>query len=148
MKAKLLAAILLFMSLFSYSQERWQADLHISSTKGFCNGKDSVTLKVEVRNYNDDDTRNVKMLITLPVEVKVLSLPANCQLLRKSIPAGTVFTGCVECLIGNMAVNQTNTIILSTSLSAYGNRFGVFVWGETPDPLPSNNFKEILVTCK
>jgi hypothetical protein len=144
--AFLFAGIFAFMAISG--QERWQADLHIQAMKASCEGTDKVISKVVVKNYNDDDTRNVVLTILLPVEVSVVQLPANCQLVNKGSAANNNLTGCVQCTLGNMTVNQVVEVTLTTTKSKFTNKFGAFVYGETPDPVPANNYKEVIVTCK
>lgn len=137
------------LSLMAVSgQERWQADLHILAMKASCEGADKIISKVIVKNYNDDDTRNVVLTILLPVEVSVTQLPANCILVNKGSAANNNLTGCVQCTLGNLAVNQTVEVTLTTTRSKFTNKFGAFVYGETPDPVPANNYKEVIATCK
>lgn len=148
MKKVTLLLVTVFAFLAVSGQERWQADLHILAMKASCEGADKVISKVVVKNYNDDDTRNVVLTILLPVEVTVVQLPANCQLVNKGSAANNNLTGCVQCTLGNMAVNQTVEVILTTTKSKFTNKFGAFVYGETPDPVPANNYKEVIATCK
>lgn len=138
--------ILAFMAVSG--QERWQADLHILAMKASCEGTDKIISKVIVKNYNDDDTRNVVLTILLPVEVSVIQLPPNCVLVNKGSAANNNLTGCVQCTLGNLAVNQTAEATLTTTKSKFTNKFGAFVYGETPDPVPANNYKEVIATCK
>lgn len=148
MKQLLLLCLITLAFFNTKAQERWQADLHIVALKGDCEGKDLINFKVAVKNYNDDDTRNVMLTILLPVEVSVKNLPANCKLVNAASAPNNPYVGCVQCKLGNLSVNQTTEVIITTTRSKYVNRFGAFVYGETPDPDPSNNFKELTITCK
>lgn len=95
-------------------------------------------LKVVVFSYWDDTARNVRLQITLPPGLKVVSLPVYCM----SVAMADGTHGSISCDVGDMNVNTTRTVDIALARSyAFGQRTaGVFVWNTLPDPMPSNNF--------
>jgi hypothetical protein len=104
--------------------------------------------QIVVENDNDDDARNVQLIITLPPTSHVPTLPANATTSQPTYMDPNVpwpVIGNVVFSLGTIAVNGTVTVSLqSESLAAVGGpstAIGAFVVGSLPDPNGANNFR-------
>src|SRR5215470_11414293 len=93
------------------AQERGQADVQISSIN-VTEANNRLTCQVTVFSENDDDARDVRLFILLPVEVKFIEASNVCK--RVSTPANT--DGVVECQLGDLRVRESKTIQVSTTV--------------------------------
>jgi len=153
---------LLGISFSGFSQARWQADVSISSvsitpilkksprpTNTINQPPTTVvqatdeTLKctITVHNENDDDARATMLLVLLPVEVSVVSMPSNATL-DPSVNASQPFAGYISFNLGQMAVQQNITVEFTFTKSKYGNKVGAYAFSDSPDPNPANNHKD------
>jgi Domain of unknown function DUF11 len=168
----LLTAIILPGSIFllllsahsSYAQERWQADVSVTSVvissaqslKKTARGTDNINRPVEkvvqavddnlkctitIHNENDDDAWGTMMVVVLPVEVSVLVMPANATL-DKSVTATQPLAGHIIFNIGHMTVGQNVTVEFTFTKSKFGNKVGAYAYSDSPDPNPVNNYKD------
>jgi hypothetical protein len=163
------AKILLLMLLLSFSakdiiaQARWQADVSVSSVtitpaglkkvsrpgdninvpqqKVVQAADDNLKCTITLHNENDDDAWGTMLVVVLPVEVSVISMPANATV-DKSVTATQTFAGNIIFNIGHMAVQQNVTVEFTFSKSKYGNKVGVYAYSDSPDPNPANNYKD------
>src|SRR5439155_9782705 len=104
--------------------------------------QDSVLLcSITIHNENDDDANQVMVTVVVPVEVNVVSKPANATVYRSS-GGSSAFAGYVIFNLGNMAVGQNITVQFSFTKSKYGNKVGAYAYSGTPDPNPANNYKD------
>ena len=92
---------------------------------------------ITVHNENDDDAKETMLVVVLPVEVNVTSLPAN----------GTAhkygnFAGYVSFDLGYMTVGQNITVEFTFTKSKYGNKVGAYAYSSMSDPNPANNYKD------
>ena len=95
---------------------------------------------ITVHNENDDDAYETVLVAVLPVEVSVLSIPANATV-HKNVP-GSPFAGYITFNLGHMTVGQNITVEFTFTKSKYGNKVGGYAYSGTPDPNPANNYKE------
>jgi hypothetical protein len=141
-----------------YSQARWQADVSITSVNITVAGKriikpqenvktvetktdDNLKCSITIHNENDDDARGTMMLVVLPVEVSVVSLPSNA-VLDPSVSSSQPFAGYIIFNLGQMAVQQNITVEFTFTKSKYGNKVGAYAYSDSPDPNPANNYKD------
>jgi len=95
---------------------------------------------VKVHNENDDDAYPTTLVVVLPVEVSAINVPSNATI-HKSSSAST-FTGYITFDLGHMTVGQNITVEFTFTKSKYGNKVGAYAYSGTPDPNPTNNYKE------
>jgi hypothetical protein len=104
-----------------------------------------------VQNDNDDDARNVQLIVTFPPTSHILS--AQPALLTSSFVAepSTRWPAIASATfaLGTIPVNGTSIIsIWSEMLQAAATpdtSIGAFVYGSLPDPIGANNFRSALV---
>lgn len=101
----------------------------------------ALDVNVVVFSHWDDDAQNVKLLIFLPPESRVLGMPAECAAPVSNPGSTGISNAFVTCTLGSMAVNATRPVRISITrpVSYVVPRVGVFAWSETPDPNTSNN---------
>ena len=153
-----------FLSNTGYSQARWQADVSVTSititpvpiikkmTRPQENLQvpepkiaqpvgESLKCTVTIHNENDDDAQGTVLVVVLPVEVSIISMPANATVDR-SVNSTQPFAGYITFNIGHMAVQQNVTVEFTISKSKYGNKVGAYAYSLSPDPNPANNYKD------
>lgn len=107
----------------------------------------TLTCTVTIHNDNDDDAQLVKLLVLLPLEVKVRSasvIPARHWTLCEAPVGEQGGGGHVMCDLGGMGVGEIATVTIVTTAPAYDilhKSCGAFVWSKVPDPDRSNNYK-------
>lgn len=164
LRATFLAGIfILFIAMGGYAQARWQADVSVTSVtitaaglKKVSKGTDNINRPVEkvvqavddnlkctitIHNENDDDARGTMMVVVLPVEVSVVSMPSNAML-DPSVTATQTNAGYIIFNLGQMAVQQNITVEFTFTKSKYGNKVGAYAYSDSPDPNPANNYKD------
>jgi hypothetical protein len=159
---------LLFMNLDTFAQERWQADMSVTSISiipapvikkpaNIRSGQPVITetpalkttapidanlkCSITLHNENDDDAWGTMLVVTLPVEVTVVSMPSNAKA-DPSVTATQPIAGHLIFTIGHMAVGQNVTVEFTFTKSKYGNKVGAFAYSDSPDPNPANNYKD------
>ena len=100
----------------------------------------NLTCSITVHNENDDDAYETVLVAILPVEVDVVTKPANATVHKLS--ASSLFTGYVTFNLGHMTVGQNITVEFTFSKSKYGNKVGAYAYSLTSDPNPANNYKD------
>ena len=95
---------------------------------------------ITVHNENDDDAYETKLVVVLPVEVSVSNLPPNATVYTAS--PNSTFVGYVMVNLGHMYVGQNISIEFNFKKSQYGNKVGAYAFSASPDPNPTNNYKE------
>jgi hypothetical protein len=165
---RILRLSIVFLILFSvnrsYAQARWQADVSVTSVsiapiqslKKVSRGTDNINRPTEkvvqaaddnlkctitIHNENDDDAWGTMMVVVLPVEVSVVTLPSNATI-DKAVTATQPFAGHVIFNIGHMAVGQNISVEFTITKSKYGNKVGAYAYSDSPDPNPANNYKD------
>jgi hypothetical protein len=154
------AGIVLSMSSSIAAQERAQADIKISAltltqpvkknTARLDNPQpvsnppkpeeaDPVQCSITVHNDNDGEAHQAMLTVVMPVEVAVISHPTNATVVKFG---STPYTGYLVFNLGNIKVGQSITVQFSFSKSKYNNKVGAFAYSSSPDPNPTNNFKD------
>ena len=156
-KSVLFIISFLLISIAGLAQARWQADVSITSVNIVpairkarpqeivktpeTKTSDNLKCTITVHNENDDDARGTMLLVVLPVEVSVVSLPSNATL-PSSVTTSQPFAGYILFNLGQMAVQQNITLEFTFTKSKYGNKVGAYAYSESPDPNPANNYKD------
>lgn len=138
------------------AQERWQADVSVTSViltnasnsrqappKNYTGATPTPDIKcsITVHNENDDDAWNTILVVTLPVESAAVNIPSNATL-DKSVTSTQHFCGNITFNIGHIAVGQNVTVEFTFTKSKYTNKVGAFAFSDSPDPNPTNNYKD------
>jgi hypothetical protein len=164
---KLFAVIvIMFLAINGFAQARSQADVNITAvtitaakpsrattTGEFSTSRDQPGVKivpgaenlkcaVTVHSYWDDDAHDAMLVVVVPVEVTIVSLPANATVYKAG--GGTSpWAGYIVFNLGNMAVQQSITVEFIFTKSPTGNnKVGAYAYSATPDPNPANNYKD------
>jgi Domain of unknown function DUF11 len=163
---KLVAGLLfLLLSTDGFTQARAQADVSVTAvtitaarpirstpTREFSASKDqpgvrapvvteNLKCNITVFSHNDDDANQTMLVVVVPVEVSVLSHPANATVFKAG--GGTSpFAGYLVFNLGDMAVGQSITVEFTFTKSVYGNKVGAYAYSASPDPNPANNYKD------
>jgi hypothetical protein len=162
---KLFAGILmLFIATNGFAQARAQADVNITAvaltavkttratTSGGLGTKEqplkvvapteNLKCAVTVHSYWDDNASDAKLIVVLPVEVSIVSIPTNATAYKAG--GGTSpWTGYLVFNLGDMAVQQSITVEFTFTKSTTGNnKVSAFAYSATPDPNPANNYKD------
>jgi hypothetical protein len=93
-----------------------------------------------VHNDNNDDAQQAMLTVTVPVEVTVTSHPSNATVVKHG---SSPYTGYIVFNLGNMKTGQNVTVQFTFTKSKYTNKVGAFAYSSSPDPNPSNNFKDV-----
>jgi hypothetical protein len=156
------AILLLLMSSSIKAQERSQADIKISAltltqapvkktttrldnpqpvskTPNALEDADPIQCSITVHNDNDDNAYQAMLTVTVPVEVAMINSPSNATVVKHG---SSPYTGYLVFNLGNMKVGQSVTVQFSFTKSKFNNKVGAFVYSSSPDPNPSNNFKD------
>jgi hypothetical protein len=154
---------LLLLCNNGFAQARWQADVSVTAVtitpaslkkvskvtdninkpqeKVVQAADDNLKCSITIHNENDDDAWGTMMVVVLPVEVAVVSMPSNAKL-DPSVTATQTFAGHIIFTIGHMAVGQNVTVEFTFTKSKYGNKVGAYAYSDSPDPNPANNYKD------
>ena len=123
-------------------QRVWQADVQIRTLE-VTKSRTGMSVRVVVYTEHDDDARDARLLILLPVGVGVERLAAGCAASAgpSMVPS---LRATVACELGQIVDHGFREVILTTTLPPEGmpKRFGVFAYSGTPDPVPGNNYAE------
>ncbi len=158
-----LAALFILLSNSGFAQARWQADVSVTTVsisaaslkkvprptdninkpteKVVEAANDNLKCSITIHNENDDDAWGTMMVVVLPIEVTVVSMPSNAKL-DPSVTATQSFAGHIIFNIGHMAVGQNVTVEFTFTKSKYGNKVGAYAYSDSPDPNPANNYKD------
>ena len=134
------------VSILAAAQElAWQADLQIKTLE-VTRGKAGISVRVVVYTEHDDEARDVRLLVLLPVGAGVQKLAEGC-----SASAGPSMVpslrATVTCELGSIANRGYHEVVLSIAppTASSPTRLGVFAYSGTPDPRPGNNYAERLL---
>ena len=120
----------------------WQADLGVQAFElTAIKPGGPITARIVVTTGNDE-ARGVRLELLLPVGIGVLRVPDGC---RPSPSPVASLNARVSCAIGDMPVRALREVsVTTTGVPAVDARshFAVFVFSDTPDPRPANNFAE------
>lgn len=99
----------------------------------------NITCSITVHNENDDDAYETELIALLPIEVNVVSKPANATLHKLGPNAPVAY---ISFTLGHMTVGQNITVEFTFTKSKYDNKVGAYAFSATSDPMPANNYKE------
>ncbi len=141
-----LSALLLFASTDVAVADRrtqvWQADIQIRTLE-VTRSKSTMTARIVVFTEKDDEAREARLVILLPLGVGIDRLPPGCAATAgpSMVPA---LRAAVECDLGSIPDRGFREVVVSTTLppDLMPKRFGVFTYSATPDPAPGNNYAE------
>lgn len=126
-------------------QLKWQADIQIRTLE-VTRSRSGMSLRVVVYTENDDEARDAKVLILLPVAVGIEKLAPGCTATAgpSMMPS---LRATVACDLGAIADRAFREVQLETTLppDESPRRFGVFAYSATPDPKPGNNYAERII---
>lgn len=120
----------------------WQADVQIRTLE-VTRTRSTMTARIVVYSEKDDEARDSHLIVLLPLGVGVDKLAPGC-----SANAGPAMIpslrAAVECDLGSIPDRGIKEVVISTTLppEVIPKRFGVFVYSNTPDPNPGNNYAE------
>jgi hypothetical protein len=120
----------------------WQADVQIRTLE-VTKSRTNMTARVVVYSEKDDDARDSRLVVLLPLSVGIEKLSSGCNATAgpSNLPS---LRAAVECDLGSIADHGIREAIITTTLppDIFPKRFGVFVYSSTPDPAPGNNYAE------
>ena len=124
---------------------KWQADIQIRTLE-ITRSRTGMSLRVVVYTENDDEARDAKVLILLPIAVGIEKLGPGCTATAgpSMMPS---LRATVACDLGVIADRAFREVQLATTLppDESPRRFGVFAYSATPDPKPGNNYAERII---
>jgi len=123
-------------------QLNWQADVQIRTLE-VTRAKTALSVRVVVYTEDDDEARDVRLLVLLPVGAGIQRLGAGC-VASSGPPMVPALRATVTCELGSIADRAFHEVVLTISRPPEGTptRLGVFAYSSTPDPRPANNFAE------
>ena len=120
----------------------WQADVQIRTLE-ITRARSGMSVRVVVYTEHDDEARDARLLILLPVGAGIQKLVAGC---RASAAPSTMpsLRATVTCELGSIADRGFHEVLLAITPPSQGapSRLGVFAYSATPDPQPGNNYAE------
>lgn len=123
-------------------QRVWQADIQIRTLE-VTKSRTGVSVRVVVYTEHDDDAKDARLVILLPVGVGIDRLGTGCAASAgpSMVPS---LRATVACELGHIADGGFREVLLTTTLPPPGlpRRLGVFAYSSTPDPVPGNNYAE------
>ena len=123
-------------------QLAWQADVQIRTLE-VTKARSGLSIRIVVYTEHNDEARDTRLLILLPVGVGIQRLVPGC-----SASAGPSMMpslrATVTCELGSIADRGFHEVFLAITApgSATPTRLGVFAYSATPDPQPGNNYAE------
>jgi hypothetical protein len=102
---------------------------------------DILKCAITVHNDNSGNTRLTTLVITLPVDVTIVSNPFNAVVSKTGDQNRWGMPGCLVFDLFNMSPGSDKTIEFTFTKSTQGNKVGAYVYSACPDPDPVNNFK-------
>ncbi len=120
----------------------WQADVQIRTLE-VTRTKSTITVRVVVYSEKDDEARDARLIVILPLGVGIDRMSAGCSATAgpSMIPS---LRAAVQCDLGSIPDRGIKEALITTTLppDVVPKRFGVFVYSSTPDPAPGNNYAE------
>ena len=122
------------------AQEIWQADVRIERMNLLALPSAGHTeLRVVVSSANDDEARQARLEVLLPVGTQTIKVPRTC---REGVSPVRHHVGRIGCDLGSIAVGGRQdlrfTFALPSGLAT--RRVAAMAWSDTPDPDLENNF--------
>jgi hypothetical protein len=137
-----LAAAMLVPGRTEASLEVWQADLQVRTLE-ITKTRGGMNVRIVVYTEKNDEARDVRLVVLLPVGVGVDRLAQGCAASAgpSMVPS---LRAIVACDLGALADRGYREVQLGTTLPPEGlqKRLGVFAYSATPDPIPGNNYAE------
>jgi Domain of unknown function DUF11 len=102
---------------------------------------DILKCTITVHNDNSGQTRMTTLVVTLPVDVTIVSNPFNAVVSKTGDQKRWGMPGCMVFDLFNMSPGSDKTIEFTFTKSVNGNKVGAYVYSACPDPDPTNNYK-------
>lgn len=150
MKSELTVVSLLMVPLIVHSgvaeddrqSQVWQADVQIRTLE-VTRTKSTITARIVVYTEKDDEARDSRLIVLLPLGVGIDKLGPGCSATAgpSMVPS---LRAAVECDLGSIPDRGIREAVITTTIppDIVPKRFGVFVYSNTPDPSPGNNYAE------
>ena len=150
MKPALTLVTLSLLPLITYSNvaadrlqgQVWQADVQIRTLE-ITKSRTGLTARIVVYSERDDDARDARLIVLLPLGVGIDRLGPGCSATAgpSMLPS---LRAAVECDLGSIPDRGIREAVITTTIppDLVAKRFGVFVYSTTPDPAPANNYAE------
>jgi hypothetical protein len=125
-----------------WQSQVWQADVQIRTLE-VTKTRTTITARVVIYNEKDDEARDTRLIILLPLSVGIEKLATGC-----TATAGPTMLpslrAAVECDLGSIPDRGIRETLIITTIppDVVQKRFAVFVYSTTPDPMPANNYAE------
>jgi hypothetical protein len=120
----------------------WQADVQIRTLE-VTKTKSVITARVVVYTEKDDEARDSRLIVLLPLGVGIDKLGPGCTATAgpSMVPS---LRAAVQCDLGSIPDRGIREAVITTTIppDMVPKRFGVFVYSNTPDPAPGNNYAE------
>ena len=120
----------------------WQADFQIKTLE-VTKARSGISVRVVVYTEHDDEARDTRLLILLPVGAGVQKMVAGCtaSAAPSMMPS---LRATVTCELGSLADRAFHEVLVAITPPSNGSpsRVGVFAYSATPDPRPGNNYAE------
>lgn len=124
---------------------QYQADIQVKTLE-ITRSRTGLSVRVVIYSENNDEARDAKVVILLPVAVGIDKLAPGCS--AASGPAMVPsLRATVACELGAIADRGFREVHLATTLppDRSPRRLGVFAYSATPDPKPGNNYAERII---
>lgn len=125
-----------------HQQQAWQADVQIKTLE-VTKARSGISVRVVVYTEHDDEARDTRLLILLPVGAGLQKLVAGCT--ASAAPSMMhSLRATVACELGSIADRGFHEVLVAITPPSGGSqsRLGVFAYSATPDPRPGNNYAE------
>jgi hypothetical protein len=96
---------------------------------------------ITVSNASNKGAFNVKLIVVLPAEVTLGTLPLSARVINER--GVSAWPGYIQFELFSMAANQDITLEFTFNKLATANKLSAFVFNSVPDANPVNNYKEI-----
>lgn len=120
----------------------WQADVQIKTLE-VTKARSGLSVRVVVYTEQNDEARDARLLILLPVGAGLQKMGAGCtaSTAPSMMPS---LRATVTCELGSIADRGFHEVFVAITPPSSGNpsRLGVFAYSATPDPRPGNNYAE------
>ena len=142
MRSALTTAFMLSLLSLGPQPQVWQADIQVRTLE-VTRSRSTIIARIVIYTERDDEARNARLLILLPLGVGIDKLGQGCSAMSGP-PMLPSLRAAVECDLGSIPNRGIREVILSTTIppDVIPKRFGVFVYSATPDPSPGNNYAE------
>ncbi len=122
------------------AQELWRADVRIERMELLALAAAGRTeLQVVVSSTNDDEARQARLEVLLPVGTQTIKVPRTC---REGLSPVRHHVGRIGCDLGSIPVGGRQDLRFTFVLPSgpASRRVAAMAWSDTPDPDPENNF--------